>query len=104
MPLASEDVENIHAGYDRTEHIMCSHKPAREPMLTLVHCLKYLQWACEHLEWSTGQWKKVAWSDEIHLVYIMWTTKVCASSQSKKAFVISAMCTVHSKMNVKVTI
>uniref|UniRef100_A0AAY5JYT4 Cadherin domain-containing protein n=1 Tax=Esox lucius TaxID=8010 RepID=A0AAY5JYT4_ESOLU len=34
------------------------------PRLTPVHCQKLLEWACEHQNWTTEQWKKVACSDE----------------------------------------
>jgi len=33
-------------------------------MLTPVHCRKHQQWAREHQNWTTEQWKKVARSDE----------------------------------------
>ena len=39
-------------------------RPVRVPMLTPVHCQKRQQWACEHQNWTTEQWWKVAWSDE----------------------------------------
>ncbi|ROL51094.1 Transposable element Tc1 transposase [Anabarilius grahami] len=41
-----------------------SHRPVRVPMLTPVHRRKRQQWAREHPNWTTEQWKKVAWSDE----------------------------------------
>ena len=34
------------------------------PLLTPVHCRKNQQWASEHQNWTTAQWKKVAWTDE----------------------------------------
>ena len=36
----------------------------RVTMLTPVHRQKCQQWAREHQNWTTEQWKKVAWSDE----------------------------------------
>ena len=36
----------------------------RVPMMTPVHRRKRLQWARKHQNWTLGQWKKVAWSDE----------------------------------------
>ncbi|ROL55318.1 Transposable element Tc1 transposase [Anabarilius grahami] len=33
-------------------------------MLTPVHRQKHQQWSREHQNWTTEQWKKVAWSDE----------------------------------------
>ena len=39
-------------------------RPVRVPMLTPVHRRKHQQWAREHQNWTTEQWKKVAWSDE----------------------------------------
>ncbi|KAK3519768.1 hypothetical protein QTP70_003892 [Hemibagrus guttatus] len=41
-----------------------SRRPVRVSMLTPVHCRKRQQWAREHQNWTTEQWKKVAWSDE----------------------------------------
>ncbi len=47
-------------------------RPVRVPMLTPVHRQKRQQWAREHQNWTTEQWKKVAWSNEscflLHLV------------------------------------
>ena len=71
--------EKVNAGSDRkvSEHTvhhnllhmgLCSHKPVRVPMLTSVHCWKHLQWAREHQNWTTEQWKKEAWSDESHFL------------------------------------
>ncbi|ROL43068.1 Rho guanine nucleotide exchange factor 2 [Anabarilius grahami] len=39
-------------------------RPVRVPMLTPVHHRKSQQWTREHQNWTTEQWKKVAWSDE----------------------------------------
>ena len=39
-------------------------RPVRVLMLTPVHRRKSQQWAHEHQNWTTEQWKKVAWSDE----------------------------------------
>ncbi|MCI4384032.1 hypothetical protein PGIGA_G00033660 [Pangasianodon gigas] len=47
---------------------LCSHRPVRVPMLTSVHCQKCLQWTGEHQNWTTKQWKKVAWSDKSHFL------------------------------------
>ena len=41
-----------------------SRRPVRVPMLTPVHRRKRQQWAREHQNWTTEQWKKVAWCDE----------------------------------------
>ena len=41
-----------------------SRRPVRVPMLTPVHRQKHQLWAREHQNWTTEQWKKVAWSDE----------------------------------------
>lgn len=67
--------EKVNAGSDRkvSEHTvhhsllrmgLRSRRPVRVPMMTPVHCRKRLQWAREHQNWTTEQWKKVAWSDE----------------------------------------
>ncbi|KAK3532871.1 hypothetical protein QTP70_001156 [Hemibagrus guttatus] len=39
-------------------------RPVRVPVLTPVHHRKRQQWACQHQNWTTEQWKKVAWTDE----------------------------------------
>ncbi|ROL55078.1 hypothetical protein DPX16_21082 [Anabarilius grahami] len=41
-----------------------SRRPVRVLMLTPVHRQKHQQWACEHQNLTTEQWKKVALSDE----------------------------------------
>uniref|UniRef100_A0A8P4G4M8 Transposable element Tcb1 transposase n=1 Tax=Dicentrarchus labrax TaxID=13489 RepID=A0A8P4G4M8_DICLA len=67
--------EKVNAGSDRkvSEHTvhrsllrigLRRYRPVRVPMLTPVHCRERLQWALEHQNWTTEQWKKVAWSDE----------------------------------------
>ncbi|XP_062292370.1 uncharacterized protein LOC133996801 [Scomber scombrus] len=38
-----------------------SRTPVRVPMLSPVHRRKRQQWAREHQNWTTEQWKKVAW-------------------------------------------
>ncbi|KAL0163875.1 hypothetical protein M9458_039628, partial [Cirrhinus mrigala] len=47
------------------------------PMLTPVHLQKRQQWACEHQNWITEQWKKVAWSDESLLHHVDGWVHVC---------------------------
>jgi len=67
--------QEVNAGSDRkvsenTVHrsLLCiglhSCRPVRVPTLTPVHRRKRQQWAREHQNWTTEQWKKVAWSDE----------------------------------------
>lgn len=41
-------------------------------LLTCVHRHKSLQWAHEHMNWSTEQWKKEAWSDELRFPSYGW--------------------------------
>lgn len=48
-----------------TEHHSLLCRPIRVPMLTPVHCRERQQWACEYQNWTTKQWRKVAWSDEV---------------------------------------
>lgn len=49
-------------------------RPFRVTILTSVYCQKWL----EHQNLITGQWKKVAWSDDSHFFYIIWTARcVC---------------------------
>ena len=71
----AQTAEEINAGSDRkvseyTVHhsLLCmglhSCRPVRVPMLTPVHCRKHQQWAREHQNWTTDQWKMVVWSDE----------------------------------------
>ncbi|KAK3538082.1 hypothetical protein QTP70_028642 [Hemibagrus guttatus] len=43
-------------------------RPVRMPILTPVHCRKHQQWAREGQNWTTEQWKKVAWSDELRFL------------------------------------
>ena len=68
-------IAEVNAGSDKkvseyTVHrrLLCmglhSHRPARVPMLTPVHYWKRQQWACEHQNWTTEQWKKLARSDD----------------------------------------
>ena len=52
----------VHHSLLRMELHSC--RPVRVPMLTPVHRRKRQQWAREHQNWTTEQWKKVAWSDE----------------------------------------
>ena len=71
--------QEVNAGSDRkvseyTVHHSFLHmglhscRPVRVPMLTPVHHRKCQQWAHEHQNWTTEQWKKVAWSDESHFL------------------------------------
>ena len=41
-----------------------SHRAVRVPILTPNHRWEHQQWAHEHQNWTTEQWKKVVWSDE----------------------------------------
>ncbi|ROL53769.1 Transposable element Tcb1 transposase [Anabarilius grahami] len=43
-------------------------RPVRAPMLTPDHHRKRQQWTREHQNWTTEQWKKEAWSDELRLL------------------------------------
>ncbi|ROL41521.1 Transposable element Tcb1 transposase [Anabarilius grahami] len=55
-----------------------SRRPVRVPMLTPVHRRKRQQWTREHQNWTTEQWKKVAWSNEFFYITWMaclWTTR-----------------------------
>lgn len=63
------------AGSDRTMSVPCSwlcmelsQRPVRVPKWITIHCQKCQQWAREHQNWTTKQWKKVARSDESHFV------------------------------------
>lgn len=63
------------AGSDRTMSVPCSwlcmelsQRPVRVPKRIPIHCQKCQQWAREHQNWTTKQWKKVARSDESHFV------------------------------------
>ncbi|KAK3536143.1 hypothetical protein QTP70_031330 [Hemibagrus guttatus] len=71
----AQTAEEVNAGSDRkvSEYTMHhsllhmgphSRRPVRVPVLTPVHHRKRQQWAREHQNWTTEQWKKVAWSDE----------------------------------------
>ncbi|GBN39680.1 Transposable element Tc1 transposase [Araneus ventricosus] len=42
----------------------CSSRPIRVPLLTKHHRQLRLQWAREHRDWTTDEWKRVAWSYE----------------------------------------
>ncbi|KAK3563503.1 hypothetical protein QTP86_030370 [Hemibagrus guttatus] len=63
--------EAVNAGSDRkvseyTVHhslLRMGRRPVRVPILTPVHHQKCHQWARVHQNWTTEQWKKVAWSD-----------------------------------------
>ena len=44
-------------------------RPVRVPTLTCVHCRNRQQWAREHQNWTTEQWKKLAWSDESRFLW-----------------------------------
>jgi len=37
------------------------------PFLNPAQRLKRLQWAKEHVSWTSEQWKKVLWSDETQI-------------------------------------
>ena len=41
-----------------------SRSPVRVPMMNPAHRRKRRPWAGEPWNWTLGQWKKVAWSDE----------------------------------------
>ncbi|GBM51158.1 hypothetical protein AVEN_2507-1 [Araneus ventricosus] len=43
---------------------LCSRRPTRVPLLTKRHRQLRLQWAREHRDWTTDEWKRVTWSDE----------------------------------------
>ncbi len=49
-----------------------SHRPVRVPMLTPVHRLKRQQWAREHQNWTTEQWKKLVWSIMFSFTSLGW--------------------------------
>ncbi|KAM8960365.1 LOW QUALITY PROTEIN: uncharacterized protein RCH25_036055 [Pelodytes ibericus] len=66
--------ENVNAGSARkvSEHTvhrsllrmgLRSHRAVKVPILSPVHCQKRIQWAHEHENWTTEQWKKVAWPE-----------------------------------------
>ena len=80
--------EEVNAGSDRkvseyTVHhsLLCmglhSCRPVRVSMLTPVHRRKHQQWAREHQNWTTEQWKKVAWSDESRFLLHHVDGQVC---------------------------
>ncbi|KAK3568655.1 hypothetical protein QTP86_011412 [Hemibagrus guttatus] len=48
----------VHRSLLRME--LYSRRPVRVPMLTPVHHQKHQQWALEHKNWTTEQWKKMA--------------------------------------------
>ena len=52
-------------------------RPVRMPMLTPDHHRKSQQWAREHSNWMTEQWKKVAWSDESHFLWHHMDGQLC---------------------------
>ncbi|KAK3575380.1 hypothetical protein QTP86_025787, partial [Hemibagrus guttatus] len=54
-------------------------RPVRVPMLTPVHHRKCQQWALEHQNWTTEQWKKVAWSVESGFLLHHVDVRVCVS-------------------------
>jgi len=78
----TDELLYVNAGSDRKVHHSLlrmgqhSQRPVRVPMLTPVHRRKRQQWAREHQNWTTEQWKKVAWSDESWFFFfnIMWMT------------------------------
>lgn len=39
-------------------------RPAKKPLISVKNRKRRLQFARDHLNWSTDQWKKVLWSDE----------------------------------------
>ncbi|GBN90033.1 hypothetical protein AVEN_66919-1 [Araneus ventricosus] len=43
---------------------LCSRHPTHVPLLTKRHRQLRLQWAREHRDWTTDEWKRVAWTDE----------------------------------------
>jgi len=53
------------------------HRPVRVPMLTPVHRRKSQQWTREHQNWTTEQWKKLAWSDESRFLLHHVDGRVC---------------------------
>ena len=83
-----QTAEEVNAGSDRkvseyTVHRsllrmgLHRHRPVRVPMLTPVHRRKCQQWTCEHQNWTTEQWKKVAWSDESRFLLHHVDGRVC---------------------------
>ncbi|KAK3533242.1 hypothetical protein QTP70_013655 [Hemibagrus guttatus] len=54
-----------------------NHRPVSVPMLTSVYRQKHQQWAREHQNWTTEQWKKVAWSDESRFLLHHVDVQVC---------------------------
>ncbi|ROL55574.1 Ras-specific guanine nucleotide-releasing factor RalGPS2 [Anabarilius grahami] len=71
--IVAQIAQEVNAGSDRkvseytVHHSLLrmglhSRRPVRVPMLTPVHCRKRQQWAHEFQNWTTEQWKKVAWS------------------------------------------
>uniref|UniRef100_A0A3Q1K3H4 Uncharacterized protein n=1 Tax=Anabas testudineus TaxID=64144 RepID=A0A3Q1K3H4_ANATE len=71
----AEIAEKFNAGCDQqvSEHTvhrsllrmgLRRRKPVRVPAQTVVHQQNRLEWAREHENWTTEQWKKVAWSGE----------------------------------------
>ncbi|GBL98023.1 Transposable element Tc1 transposase [Araneus ventricosus] len=43
---------------------LCSRRPTRVPLLTKRHRELRLEWSREHRDWTTDEWKRVAWTDE----------------------------------------
>lgn len=56
-------------------------------MLASVHHQKHQQWAYEHQNWTTEQWKKVALSHELCLLVFFWyVTWVAGKHQDDEGF------------------
>ncbi len=76
-PTVAQIAQEVNAGSDeKVSEYTVYHKFVvawgRVPMLTPVNCRKRQQWAREHQNWTTEQWKNVAWSDVSRFFYIAW--------------------------------
>lgn len=63
---AVAQIAEINAGSVKFEHTVHCRRAA--PMQTSGHCPDRLQWAQQHQNWTTEEWKKVAWSGESHFL------------------------------------
>lgn len=75
----AEIAEKFNAGCDQhvSEHTvhrsllrmgLRRRKSVKVPMQTVIHHQSRLQWAHDHQNWTTEQWKTVAWSGESHFL------------------------------------
>ncbi|KAK3530445.1 hypothetical protein QTP86_024356, partial [Hemibagrus guttatus] len=70
-------------------------------MLTSVLCRKCQQWAHEHQNWTTEQWKKLAWSDEscflLLLLKLLKKLMLCMGLHSHRPVRVPMLTPVHCR-------